>query len=96
MSNLTISTPANTTTMSATSSFSSTFSASSDEESSDDEDRQVKLALIQLLNSSHIKTDPDSRMWVQNKLMDAELRLKQRRRRRLSGCAALDRKNSLD
>ncbi|KZZ88717.1 hypothetical protein AAP_04815 [Ascosphaera apis ARSEF 7405] len=53
---------------------------------SDDGDQQVKIALIRLLNCPTIKKDPDSRMWIQNRLMDAELRLRQRRRRRLSSC----------
>ncbi|EEQ83384.1 uncharacterized protein BDCG_00189 [Blastomyces dermatitidis ER-3] len=51
---------------------------------SNDVDQQVKLALTELLNSASIKTHQDVRMWVQNKLMDTEHRLKARRKRRIS------------
>ncbi|PGH36164.1 hypothetical protein GX50_01020 [[Emmonsia] crescens] len=51
---------------------------------SNDVDQQVKLALTELLNSAPIKTDHDVRMWVQNKLMDTEHRLKARRKSRIS------------
>ncbi|KAM5430170.1 hypothetical protein McanMca71_001640 [Microsporum canis] len=53
---------------------------------SNDVDLQVKLALIDLLNCSDIKTDQESRLWVQNKLMDTEHRLKARRRSRVLHC----------
>ncbi|EGD95122.1 hypothetical protein TESG_02614 [Trichophyton tonsurans CBS 112818] len=53
---------------------------------SNDVDLQVKLALIDLLNCSDIKTDQESRLWVQNKLMDTEHRLKARRRSRVVHC----------
>ncbi|KAI5293252.1 hypothetical protein KEM52_005714, partial [Ascosphaera acerosa] len=49
-----------------------------------DGDQQMKITLIQMLNSPVIKKDPDTRLWIQNRLMDAELRLRQRRKRRLS------------
>ncbi|OJD09788.1 hypothetical protein AJ78_08928 [Emergomyces pasteurianus Ep9510] len=51
---------------------------------SNDVDQQVKLALTELLNSAPIKTDHEVRMWVQNKLMDTEHRLKARRKSRIS------------
>ncbi|PGH08912.1 hypothetical protein GX51_00969 [Blastomyces parvus] len=51
---------------------------------SNDVDQQVKLALTELLNSAPIKTQHDVRMWVQNKLMDTEHRLKARRKSRIS------------
>jgi hypothetical protein len=45
-----------------------------------DIDHQVKLALTDLLNSSDIRNDMDARMWVQNRLMSVERRLKARRK----------------
>ncbi|PGH06696.1 hypothetical protein AJ79_06480 [Helicocarpus griseus UAMH5409] len=51
---------------------------------SNDADQQVKLALTELLNCANIKSDHEVRMWVQNKLMDTEHRLKARRKSRIS------------
>src|SRR5437667_5644028 len=48
-----------------------------------DADQQVKLALIDLLNCTSIKSDHEVRMWVQKRLMDTEQKLKERRRSRL-------------
>lgn len=50
-----------------------------------DLDHRLKLALTDLLNCSDVKRDSEARMWVQNRLMDTEHRLKARRRSRL-GC----------
>ncbi|ODH25712.1 hypothetical protein ACO22_05139 [Paracoccidioides brasiliensis] len=54
-----------------------------DDSRSNDMDQQVKLALTELLNSASIKSDQQVRMWVQNKLMDTEHRLKARRKSRI-------------
>ncbi|KAK2811366.1 hypothetical protein FQN50_002243 [Emmonsiellopsis sp. PD_5] len=63
---------------------------------SNEVDQQVKLALTELLNCANIKADHEVRMWVQNKLMDTEHRLKARRRSRISNnLEAADKKASL-
>ncbi|PGH23672.1 hypothetical protein AJ80_02278 [Polytolypa hystricis UAMH7299] len=58
-----------------------------DDRKSADADQQVKLALIELLNSEDIKGDQYLRMWVQNRLMDTEHRLKARRKSRFAHTA---------
>lgn len=72
------------TSSSSSSSASASASASSPSVDRRDLDYQAKVVLTQLLNSSLTKTDSASRMWVANQLMDAELRLRARRKRRLS------------
>lgn len=62
---------------------------SSDTNKSDDIDHQVKLALTELLNCSTVKADHEMRMWIQNRLMDTEHRIRARRRSRISSNAGL-------
>lgn len=45
-----------------------------------DVDHQVKLALTDLLNCADVKHDVEVRLWVQNRLMAVERRLKARRK----------------
>lgn len=52
-------------------------------EKSNNVDFQVKLALTDLLNCEDIKADQETRLWVQNRLMDTEHRLKARRKSRI-------------
>ncbi|EMC95670.1 hypothetical protein BAUCODRAFT_498685 [Baudoinia panamericana UAMH 10762] len=57
---------------------------------SPDEDRlfgvnhDIKSTLTDLLNCEAVRNDSRMRMWVQTRLMDAELELKRQRRRRVS------------
>jgi len=43
--------------------------------------QQLKTTLTELLNSDTAKHDASFRMWVQSRLMDAEMELKRQRRR---------------
>jgi len=48
---------------------------------------QLKATLTELLNNDSVKHDSNLRMWVQGRLMDAEMELK-RQRRRMSSVSA--------
>jgi len=49
--------------------------------------QQLKATLTELLNSDSVKHDSNLRMWVQGRLMEAEMELK-RQRRRMSSVSA--------
>jgi len=53
--------------------------------------QQIKAALTSLLNCESVKSDGDVRVWVQERLMEAEHELKRQRRRRSS----LDREDGM-
>lgn len=44
----------------------------------------IKSTLTELLNCEAVRQDSKMRLWVQTRLMDAELELKRQRKRRLS------------
>jgi len=46
--------------------------------------QQIKATLTELLNTDSVKQDDKFRVWVQGRLMDAELEMRRQRRRRSS------------
>ncbi|KXS94440.1 hypothetical protein AC578_5196 [Pseudocercospora eumusae] len=46
--------------------------------------QEIKATLTDLLNCDAARNDPKMRLWIQSRLMDAELELKRQRRRRFS------------
>lgn len=46
--------------------------------------QQIKATLTEMLNNDSVKHDEKFRAWIQSRLMDAEMELKQQRRRRSS------------
>lgn len=55
-----------------------------DEEALFDVNHDIKSTLTELLNCEAVRNDKRMRLWVQTRLMDAELELKRQRKRRVS------------
>ncbi|KAF2770442.1 hypothetical protein EJ03DRAFT_326567 [Teratosphaeria nubilosa] len=62
----------------------SSQSISQDEAQLFDINYDIKSTLTDLLNCEAVRNDPKMRIWVQSRLMDAELELKRQRKRTLS------------
>ncbi|KAH9845819.1 hypothetical protein Tdes44962_MAKER00029 [Teratosphaeria destructans] len=69
---------------SRTSSHSLSQPLSQDEVQLFDINYDIKSTLTDLLNCEAVKNDSKMRIWVQSRLMDAELELKRQRKRRVS------------